>query len=110
MEPVNFHMPGYRINEYLVVITPPEDLWQKIARVKDDFADKYKASAARYLKPHIALVNFLTLDMMEEKLIHRIQTIAMGIAPFKIEMKDYGSFPSHTIYITSFPNFLSSIS
>lgn len=99
MEPVNFHMPGYRINEYLLVLTPPEDLWQKIVKIKGEFAEKYKMSSAKYLKPHIAMVNFLTLDMMEEKIIQRLQSIAMGIAPFKIELKDYGSYPSHTIYV-----------
>ena len=31
--------------------------------------------------------------------MHRLQTIAMGIAPFKVELKDFGSFPSHTIFI-----------
>jgi len=99
MEPVNFHMPGYRINEYLLVLTPPEDLWQKIGKTKEEFAEKYKVPSAKYLKPHIALVNFLTLDMMEEKIMQRLQSIAMGVAPFKIELKDYGSYPSHTIFV-----------
>ena len=54
---------------------------------------------AKYLKPHIALANFRSLEMMEEKLTQRLQLIAMGIAPFKIELKDYGSYPSHTIYV-----------
>ena len=99
MEPINFSMPGYRINEYLLVITPPEDLWQKIVRVKEEFAAKYKLPSARYLKPHIALVNFMTLDMMEEKIFQRLQTISMGLTPFKIELKDYGSYPSHSIFV-----------
>ncbi len=99
MEPVNFQMPGYRINEYLLVVVPPEDLWQKIVRIKQEFSEKYKLPSARYLKPHIALVNFLALDMMEEKIVHRIQSIAMGITPFKVELKDYSAYPSHTIYI-----------
>ena len=99
MEPVNIQMPGYNINEYLLVLAPPEELWQKIVRVKEDFSDKYKVPLAKYLKPHIALVNFLTLEMMEEKIIQRLQATAMGIAPFKIELKDYGSYPSHTIFI-----------
>ncbi len=99
MEPVNFHMPGYRINEYLLVLTPPEDLWHKILKIKQEFSEQYKVPSAKYLKPHIALVNFLTLEMMEDKIIQRLQSIAMGIAPFKIELKDYGSYPSHTIYV-----------
>ena len=99
MEPVNFHMPGYRINEYLLVILPPEDLRHKIMKVKDEFAQRFQASTARYLKPHIALVNFLALDMMEEKIVQRLQVITMGITPFKIELKDYGAYPSHTVLI-----------
>lgn len=99
MEPVNFHMPGYRVNEYLLIIAPPEEVWQKITRVKEEFSEKYRMSLARYLKPHITLVNYLGLDMMEERVVQRLQAIAMGITPFKIELKDYGSFPSYTIFI-----------
>ncbi len=31
-------LPGYNINEYLLVLSPPEDLWQKIVKVKQEFA------------------------------------------------------------------------
>ena len=99
MEPVNFHMPGYRINEYLLVLNPPQILWDKIMDIKRGFADKYKNEIARHTKPHISLINWLSLDLMEERMMQRLQTIAMGITPFKIELKDYGSFPSHTIFI-----------
>ena len=37
--------------------------------------------------------------MMEERIVNRLKTIAMGYTPFKVELKDYGSFPSHTIFI-----------
>ena len=37
--------------------------------------------------------------MMEERIINRLKAIAMGYPPFKVELKDFGSFPSHTIYI-----------
>src|SRR5258708_40101042 len=36
---------------------------------------------------------------MEERIINRVKAIEMGFPPFKVELKDYGSFPSHTIYI-----------
>ncbi|MFL5742327.1 MAG: 2'-5' RNA ligase family protein [Flavisolibacter sp.] len=99
MEPRNLHLPGYRINEYLVVLHPHEELRQKITEIRKDFSEKYKAPAARHMKCHISLVNFLSWSMMEEKLEQRLQSIAMGITPFKIELKDYGSFPTHTIFI-----------
>ena len=99
MEPINFHMPGYRVNEYLLVLNPPEELWQKIIRIKSDFADKYKNEIARFTKPHITLINWVSLELMEERMMQRLQTISMGITPFKVELKDYGSFPSHAIFI-----------
>jgi 2'-5' RNA ligase len=99
MEPVNFHMPGYRINEYLLVLNPPEDLWQKIMKIKEGFAEKYKNEIAKFTKPHITLINWVSLELMEERMMQRLQTISMGITPFKVELKDYGSFPSHTIFI-----------
>jgi len=92
-------MPGYRYNEYLLVLSPHEELWNKIKKVKEEFSEKYKSAQARWGKPHIALVNFVQFEMMEERIVNRLKTIAMGYTPFKVELKDFGSFPSHTIYI-----------
>ena len=65
MEAVNFSMPGYRINEYLLVLSPPEELWKKIVKVKEEFAQKYKTETAKFTKPHLTLVNYTALEMME---------------------------------------------
>ena len=92
-------IPGYRYNEYLLVLSPHEELWNKIKKVKEEFSEKYQCEQAMWGKPHIALVNFVQFEMMEEKLVNHLKTIAMGYTPFKVELKDYGSFPSHTIYI-----------
>jgi 2'-5' RNA ligase len=99
MEPVNLFIPGYQVNEYLLILKPHEELWNRILRVKDDFARTYKAPGARLLRPHLALVSFSNWSMMEEKILHRLQTVAMGTTPFKVELKDYGCFPTHTIYL-----------
>lgn len=98
MEPIYIQMPGYGVQEYLLVLSPHEDLRNRIIKVKEEFSNKYKAALARNT-PHITLVNFVTWGMIEEKMVQRLQTIAMGFAPFKVELKDYGSFPSHTIFI-----------
>lgn len=99
MEPVNINLPGYRINEYLLVLNPHEELGRKIEGVKEEFSKKFKAPIASRTRPHITLVNFLAWDIMEEKILQRLQGISLGVTPFKVELKDYGSFPSHTIYI-----------
>lgn len=99
MEPVNLHLPGYRINEYLLVLNPHEELARKIDGIKQEFSKKFKTPLSLRTKPHITLVNFVGWDMIEERIVQRLQTVAMGVAPFKVELKDYGSYPTHTIFI-----------
>ena len=92
-------IPGYKVYEYLLVLNPHEELGNKIMGIKKEFYDTYKAASAVYGKPHITLVNFIQYQLMEERIINHLKTIAMAARPVKIELKDYGSFPSHTIYI-----------
>ena len=99
MKSVVNNIPGYKINEYLLVLNPHEDLRKRIMQVKADFYETYKAESAQFGKPHIALVRFEQYQMKEERLINRLNTVAMGHRPFKVELKDFGSLPTHTIHI-----------
>lgn len=92
-------LPGYRIYEYQLVLNPHEELRNRILQVKKDFYKKYQAETARWGKPNLTLVNFMQYEMLEDRIINHLKIIAMGFPPIKIELKDYGSFPSHTIYI-----------
>jgi len=96
--PINT-IPGYKVYEYLLVLNPHEELRNKIMHVKQQFFEKYQAGAAVHGKPHITLASFVQYEMMEERITNRLHTIAMGAQPVKIELKDYGSFPAHTIFI-----------
>jgi 2'-5' RNA ligase len=92
-------MPGYKIYEYLLVLNPHEALRDKIMEVKQHFFDTYQNASAIYGKPHLTLANFVQYGMMEQRLVNRLEILAMGCPPIKVELKDYGSFPAHTIYI-----------
>jgi len=92
-------IPGYQIYEYLLVLSPHRELWDKIVEVKKKFAEDYQSDHARWGKPHVTIANFVQYLMVEERLTNRLNTIAMGYPPFKVELRDFGSFPSHTIYI-----------
>jgi 2'-5' RNA ligase len=87
------------MNEYLLVLQPHEELRNRIVKLKQDFYKNYQAGSALIAKPHITLLRFSQLEMMEERITNRLKAVAMGFYPFKIELKDFGSFPSHTIYI-----------
>jgi 2'-5' RNA ligase len=99
MESIFNTIPGYRVYEYLLVLSPHEELWNRIVNVKETFAKKYQHEQAKWGKPHIILVNFIQHGMMEERIINRLRNVAMGFPPFKVELRDFGSFPSHTLYI-----------
>jgi len=92
-------IPGYRIFEYMLVLNPHEELRNKIMKVRQEFNDEYKVSTALGGKPNLILANFLQYEMMEERLVNRLKVVAMGFHPIKVELRDFGSFPSHTIYI-----------
>jgi 2'-5' RNA ligase len=86
-------------NEYLLILNPHEELRNKVQQVKKEFYDTYQAPTALGGKPHVTLVRFTQLALMEERIVQRLRTIAMGYCPFKVELKDFGSFPSHSIFI-----------
>lgn len=99
MQLTGITLPGYRVYEYLLVLNPHEELRNRITQVKKEFNDTYKVSTGVSGKSYLSLVNFLQYGMMEERLINRLRIVAMGQTPFKVELRDFGSFPSHTIYI-----------
>jgi 2'-5' RNA ligase len=92
-------LPGYQVNEYQIILDTHEELRNRIIQVKKEFAEKYHVNNAWGAKPRLTLVKFKQLEMMEERIVNRFKTIAMGFHPIKVELKDFGSFPSHTIYI-----------
>src|ERR1700712_3247109 len=99
METIVQNMPGYRLNEYMLVLTPHEELRNRILQLKKEFSEKFKGLQALWLKPHVMLARFSQYEMMEERIVNRLKTTAMGFPPFKLELKDFGSYPSHSIFI-----------
>lgn len=86
-------------HEYMLILHPHEELRNRIQQVRKEFFEAYGAPTALGGKPQVTLVRFTQLALMEERIIQRLRTIAMGFCPFKVELKDFGSFPSHTIFI-----------
>ena len=92
-------LPGYRMCEHLLILRPHEELRNKIINTNKEFAGKFEVPSEKIGKPHITLATFQQIQMMEERIINRLKMIAMAMPAFKVELKDFGSFPSHTIYI-----------
>jgi 2'-5' RNA ligase len=49
--------------------------------------------------PQLILVTFKQIQAHEDRIINRLKMVGMAFPPIKIELKDFGSYPSHTIFI-----------
>lgn len=92
-------MPGYSQIEYLIILNPHDSLRDKIMKIKNGIHLKYNTLIPLNGKPNIRLAKFFSWETMEEKLTDHLRIIAMGMPPFKVSLKDYGGFPSHTLFI-----------
>ena len=92
-------MPGYRIYEYMLILNPHEDLRNRISEMRSEFNKEYAVSGGLGAKPNLGIANFMQYEIKEQAIIKKLKLIAMGFPPFKVELKDFGSFPSHTIFI-----------
>jgi len=99
MEDQLMKLPGYRYADYLLVLSPHPDLKSRIHGIKKELSDAYQIPPGNGGKPHVLLATFTVWEMMEEKILNRLKVAAMGTAPFKVMLKDFGSFPSHSVYI-----------
>src|SRR5215469_12262184 len=85
--------------EYLLVLQPHEELWNEIKSIKEKFATDYSCEQAKKGLPHITLIRFKQVQATETYIRQSLRNNARTLSPFKIELKNFGSFPSHTIYI-----------
>src|SRR3954470_424508 len=92
-------LAGSQVYEYALVVQPHEDLQNRIVQLRKQFNETYKIATPAGTRTHVLLVNFKQYESMQEKILRRLHWIAMGYHPFKIELQDFGNFPSHTIYI-----------
>jgi 2'-5' RNA ligase len=94
-------IPSIQSTEYLLCVNPPpyEELWKKITGIKRDFTSKFDCKIASSTKPHVTLLHFFQHEAKEHRIIKRFEQIAKTQSHITVELKIFGSFQSHTIYI-----------
>ncbi|MBV9962401.1 MAG: 2'-5' RNA ligase family protein [Parafilimonas sp.] len=85
--------------EYLLVLQPHQALWEEIKSIEEKFKTDYKFEGITIGLPHITLAMFKQYPATESRIVNALRNNARTLSPFKIELKDFGSFPTHTIYI-----------
>jgi 2'-5' RNA ligase len=84
----------------MLVLRPHEELRTRILEVKKEFSEKFSCPQALWTKPHVLLVRFTHYAMAQERILNRLRAVSMGFQPFKVELKDFGSYPAHTLFIS----------
>jgi len=87
------------LNEYLLVISPEDDISKEITKIKYEFRDHYGCIQAARLKPHCTLMNFVQHQRVENHLIREFDSIVASFTPKAITLDGFGQYPMHTIYI-----------
>lgn len=91
---------SYATAEYRLVIEPPEPMRESLGKVKKYFAETYDCSSAAIGKPNITLLRFEQYEMIEQRIVRRMQLLASEHASFLVALNGFGSFPSHTIFFS----------
>jgi 2'-5' RNA ligase len=92
-------LPGYRINEYRLVIPLSSDLQEKISAQRRRLHEKYKVKLPFEIPPSLTILKCHAFEKTEPRLIERFQQVTLAADPFLVELGDYAAYPSHTIYI-----------
>ncbi|MDQ7947203.1 MAG: 2'-5' RNA ligase family protein [Pedobacter sp.] len=88
-----------KLFEYLMLISPSEEVSRKVSEVKSIFSETYGCKHAAQLVPHLTMINFLQQESAEFRLINCFEKFTQYVAPFSIELNGFGEFAPHTIYL-----------
>jgi 2'-5' RNA ligase len=87
------------MNEYLLVIHPDDQVYDKVTAEKQNFYDQYRQKVSVKTRPHITVASFMAREEMEETLIRWIQRVSSQQKSFPVALNNYSGFPEHTIYL-----------
>lgn len=92
-------------SKFFIAVVPPAPVYEAALHWKNFFQQKFNSKAALRSPPHITLhMPFEWKNKKEEALIDSLTSFSKQCSPFKIELKDFGSFPRRVIYIQVIDN------
>ncbi|MBL7743978.1 MAG: 2'-5' RNA ligase family protein [Chitinophagaceae bacterium] len=93
------HTAAKGLFEYLLIVTPRKDVYNKVMEEKHYFSRTYAQPVATKTQPHITISDFLAWDSMEDSIIRWLQRIIKEQKSFPVILNNYSGFPDHTIYV-----------
>ena len=87
------------LTEYILIVTPNQNVYEKVMLEKECFQDKFGADIATKTFPHITLANLLAKEQIENLLCNCLERVCELQYSFIVALKNFGGFPPHAIYI-----------
>jgi hypothetical protein len=84
--------------DYLLVINFNKVLEEQVRAVRKEFTDTYGINSNES-KPHLKVAAFKAYPSVEQRILQHLEASAAKAAPVRIQLENYGSLPTHTIYI-----------
>ena len=86
-------------NQYLLVLKPAEHVVQKIDELRATIHENFETEIFPLSFPYVRLISFTGLKENEKHLINHLIKIVRQLTPVKLILKDFGNFPTHTLFI-----------
>jgi hypothetical protein len=91
-------LPGHEVSEYLLVLRPHSALAEQVEQIRVNFNKKF-AIEYQLGAPQLAIANFFQYRMAQQRLQHHLRAVAKSLSPILVELKDFESLPTHSIFI-----------
>jgi 2'-5' RNA ligase len=92
-------------NRYFIALVPPQPLFDEVMTFKYHFKNHYGSKSALNTPPHITLRSPFEIGMEKEQvLVEALQQLSSTLAHVDIELKDFGCFSPHVIFIQVMPS------
>ena len=92
-------MKPISVFEYLLIISPSQEIKRYVNMLKRIFADRYGCTIAASSAPHITMGNWGRSDYDQAKIIASIGRFADTISPFIAHFDGLGNFKPETIFV-----------
>jgi 2'-5' RNA ligase len=90
---------GNKICEYRLLVPFPSHLQEKINNIRKQLHHRHNLPYPFLLPPSLTILKCHAFEKIEPKLLEKIQNLVLETAPFSVELQNFTSFPTHTIYV-----------
>jgi 2'-5' RNA ligase len=92
-------LPGYEVYEYFLIVSLPVAIQEEIIGLRKKFHATFRTIHNIKGRPSLALAHFIQYEAVQTKVVDLFKNIAAFSPPLQISLQNFGSFPTHSIFV-----------